>query len=227
VQALESYPHLDTAPPSLIYELILNLAEAGDFDRATELFHNRFFAREEGGTNVRQVWIEVQLQHAVAAAKAGHCDQALTITQNLGAAVPDLTFTRDGLEPILQSARTEYLLGTVYSTCHQSGEAKTKFQAAASASGPDQIRWAWLAAKQLPGFDQAQWQVRLQASFDQAASRSETSAFPSYWNYTAGSLAKELGKNDEVSARFRNALLLPDRMLAYHFTRLATLKPTP
>jgi hypothetical protein len=45
--------------------------------------------------------------------------------------------------------------------------------------------------------------------------------------YTAGSLAKELGQNDEASTRFRNALLLPDRMLAYHFTRLATAQSTP
>jgi len=227
VEALEKYPHLDAAPPSLVYELILNLAEAGDFDRAIALFHNRFFPREEGGTNVRQVWIEVQLQHALSSAKAGHCDQALTITQNLGSPVPGLAFTRDGLEPILKSARTDYLLATVYSTCGKSADAKAKFQAAAGASASDQVRWAWLAAKQLPDFDQAQWQSRLQASFDQAASRSDTSAFPSYWNYTAGSLAKELGKGDEVSVRFRNALLLPDRMLAYHFTRLATEKSTP
>ena len=148
----------------------------------------------------------------MAAAKAGHCDQALPIAQDLGSAVPDLVFTRDGLEPILQSARTEYLLGTVYSACDKSAEAKAKYQAAAAGSAPDQIRWAWLAAKQLPGFDEAQWQARLQTAFDQAASRSDTSSFPSYWNYTTGSLAKELGKADEVSARFRNALLLPDRM---------------
>jgi hypothetical protein len=151
----------------------------------------------------------------------------LPIARDLGSSVPDLVFTRDGLEPILQSARTEYLLGTVYNTCGKSAEAKAKYQAASSASAPDQIRWGWLAAKELPGFDQLQWQPRLQTSFDQAASRSDTSAFPSYWNYTAGSLAKEMGKSDEVNVRFRNALLLPDRMLAYHFTRLAAEKPTP
>jgi tetratricopeptide (TPR) repeat protein len=227
VEALEKYPHLDTAPPSLMFELILNLAEAGDFDRATALFHNRFFPREEGGTNVRQVWIEVQLQHALAAAKAGHCNQALTLAQHLGSEVPGLAFTRDGLEPILQSARTNYLLSSVYGTCGKPDEAKAKLQSAAGASAPDQIRWAWLAAKQLPGFDQAQWQGRLQASFEQAAGRSETSAFPSWWMYTAGSLARELGNNDEANVRFRNALLLPDRMLAYHFTRLATAKSMP
>ena len=68
VEALEKYPKLDVAPPPLIFELILNLAEAGDFERATGLFHDRFFPREEGGTNVRQVWIEVQLQHALSLA---------------------------------------------------------------------------------------------------------------------------------------------------------------
>ena len=226
VEALEKYPHLDSAPPTLIFELILNLTEAGNFDRANALFHNRFFPREEGGTNVRQVWTEVQLQHALAA-KAGHCDQALTQAQHLGAEVPGLAFTRDGLEPILQSARTNYLLGTIYAACGKPDEAKARFQAAATASAPDQMRWAWLAAKQLPGFDQAQWQGRLQTSFEQAASRSGTSAFPSWWMYTAGSLARELGNHDEASTRFRNALLLPDRMLAYHFTRLAMAESTP
>jgi hypothetical protein len=34
-------------------------------------------------------------------------------------------------------------------------------------------------------------------------------------------LAQELGRSSEADIRFRKALLLPDRMLAYHFTRLA------
>ena len=44
---------------------------------------------------------------------------------------------------------------------------------------------------------------------------------PSWWMYIAGSLARELGREQEADLRFRQALLLPDRMLAYHFTRLA------
>src|SRR5262249_32962535 len=93
VAALEKYPKLDAAPPALVFELILNLAEAGDFERANSLFHNRFFAREEGGTNVRQVWIEVQLQRLLASAKAGNCEEALQIAGNLGSEVPGLIFT--------------------------------------------------------------------------------------------------------------------------------------
>jgi len=41
-------------PTDLVYEYALNLAEAGEFDRARALFHDRFFLRAEGGTNVRQ-----------------------------------------------------------------------------------------------------------------------------------------------------------------------------
>ena len=226
VEALEKYPKLDAAPPGVIFELILNLAEAGDFERATNLFHNRFFAREEGGTNVRQVWIEVQLQRAMASAGDKRCDDALSIAQHLGVEVPGLDFTRDGLEPFLNAARTKYLLGSVYATCGKSAEAKADFVLAAAASAPDQVRWAWLAAQKLPDFNPAQWQDRLHSSYDAAASRSETSGYPSWWMYVAGSLAKDLGREQEANLRFRQALLLPDRMLAYHSTRLAKSETT-
>ena len=221
VEALEKYPQMDAAPPPLMFELILNLAEAGDFERATKLFLNRFFPREEGGTNVRQVWIEVQLLRILASVKGGHCSEGLAGAQHLGSEAPGLAFTRDGLEPILQSARTSYLLGTVFASCGQATEAKAKFELASAASAPDQIKWAWLAARKLPNFNQARWQNRLQTSLEQAENRSNTSGYPSWWEYTAASLAKELGRPAEADARFRNALLLPDRMLAYHLTRLA------
>ena len=226
VEALEKYPQMDAAPPALIFELILNMAEAGDFERATTLFHNRFFPREEGGTNVRQVWIEVQLLGILASAKGGHCGEALLVAQHLGSEVPELTFTRDGLEPILQSARTSYLLGTVFASCGKAAEAKAKFELASAATAPDQIKWAWLAARKLPAFNQAQWQDRLQTSLEQAENRSDTSSYPSWWEYTAASLAKELGRPSEADIRFRKALLLPDRMLAYHLTRLAKSEAT-
>ncbi len=227
VQVLEKYPNLADAPSSLIFELILNLIEAGDFQRAESLFHNRFFPREEGGTNVRQVWIEVELQKMIASARDGHCDDALAITEHLGAPVPDLPFTRDGLEPILQSARMSYLLGSVYASCKKPGEAAKEFQLASAASAPDQIVWAWRAAQKLPGFDGTQWQQRLQTALAQAKSRSETSSYTSWWDYTAGALASALGDQKEANQRFQNALLLPDRMLAYHFTRMERAEAAP
>ena len=220
VQVLERYPNLADAPSSLIFELILNLAEAGDFQRAESLFRNRFFPREEGGTNVRQVWIEVELQKMLASARDGHCDDALFMAEHLGAPVLDLPFTHDGLEPILQTARTTYLLGSVYASCKKAEEAAKKFQLASAASAPDQIVWAWRAAQKLPGFDGTQWQQRLQTALAQAKSRSDTSSYTSWWDYSAGVLASALGDQQQANQRFQNALLLPDRMLAYHFTRL-------
>lgn len=227
VQALEEYPKLDSAPPGLIYELILNLAEAGDFGRAVGLFHNRFFAREEGGTNVRQVWIEVRLQQILASAKAGRCSEALSAASQIGSEVPGLPFTRDGLEPILQTARAKYLLGSAYETCKKPDEARSNFDLAAKASAPDQIHWAWLASQKLRDADRAQWQERLQSALRQADDRTGNSGYPSWWLYTAGLLEKDLGGPDEAKVRFRKALLLPDRMLSYHFTRLAQAETTP
>jgi len=227
VQALQKYPQLDAAPPALIFELILNLAEAGDFERATSLFHNRFFPREEGGTNVRQVWIEVQLLRALASARTKSCSDALAVAEHLGSEVPGLVFTRDGLEPILQSPRTSYLLGTVFESCERKEQAESKFKSASSTTSPDQIRWAWLAARKVPGFNPAQWKPRLQAALEQAESRTSTSGYPSWWEYTSATLFKDLGETREAEVRFRNALLLPDRMLAYHFVRLAKSETTP
>jgi tetratricopeptide (TPR) repeat protein len=227
VQVLEKYPNLADAPSSLIFELILNLAEAGDFQRAESLFGNRFFPREEGGTNVRQVWVEVELQKMLASARDGHCADALVVAEQLGAPVPDLPFTHDGLEPTLQSARTNYQLGAAYASCAKPEEAAKKFQLASAASAPDQMVWAWRAAQKLPGFDGKQWQERLETALAQAKSRSDTSSYTSWWDYTAGALAGSLGSQQEADQRFQKALLLPDRMLSYHFTRTARAEAAP
>src|SRR6266704_2179404 len=104
--AIEKYPDAGNMPSGLIFELILNLAEAGNYERATALFKNRFFPREEGGTNVRPVWIEVQLQRSLTLANQGRCAEALDVAEHFGSEVAGLAFTRDGLEPILKSART-------------------------------------------------------------------------------------------------------------------------
>src|SRR5262249_36143116 len=114
VQVLERFPEPKQMPTSLVYELALNRAEAGDFSAAIALFHERFFGREEGGTNVRQVWIEAKLLQIAHAQTAGHCSEALAEVGHLGQAVPGLAFTQDGLEPLLKLPRTSYLLGETY-----------------------------------------------------------------------------------------------------------------
>jgi hypothetical protein len=54
------------------------------------LFHNRFFQREEGGTNLRQVWLEVQIQHDLSMAQQGECSDAIKAVDDLAQPVTDL-----------------------------------------------------------------------------------------------------------------------------------------
>ena len=226
-EALDLYPDRANMPTRLMYELILNLAEAGDYGPATGLFRNRFFARQEGGTNVRQVWIEVQLQHALSSARHGHCDEALSAVEQLSSQVPDLPFTHDGLDPIVRSARTSYLVGALYGICGEMGKSKSRLELATAQLDPTDVVWASLAARKLPGFDRGEWLQRLESALDHARNMTQTSSLPGWWFYNCGLIDAVLGHAADAEADFRDALLMPDRLLSYHLTRLALAEETP
>jgi len=218
---LEAYPDEKNMPAELVYELALNLAEAGDFQRASSLFRNRFFPREEGGTNVRQVWVEIQLERALQLAGNGNCEEADSVAKRLGAPVPQMTFTTGGLDVFARSARVEYNLGKIDAKCGKADQAKQHFHAAATKTDAGEIVWAWSAAKELPDFDARAWVPRLEAALQQASAMSESSSFAGWWVYNAGMIEQFLGHAEESQRKFRKALLLPDRLLSYHLTREA------
>lgn len=220
VAMLERYPDKTNMPSELVYELVLNLAEAGQFDAANALFHNRFFEREEGGTNVRQVWIEVQIQKALSLAKHGKCPEANSAADHLGTPIPDLAFTHDGLEPLLQSSRVNYLLGTLYKTCAEPNKAQASFERASKQTDVEDQVWARKASEQLQaghGDDRA----GVESSLQRAHSASDISSRNGWWLYNIAMIDRELGKNDQAQAEFRESLLMPDQLLSYHLTRLA------
>ena len=71
------------------------------------------------------------------------------------------------------------------------------------------------AAEYFRGGRRIPWLVAglsLQTALAQAKSRSDTSSYTSWWDYTAGALAGALGSQQEADQRFQKALLLPDRM---------------
>src|SRR5207245_10763144 len=133
----------------------LNRAEEGNYDAALDLFRNRFFGREEGGTNVRQVWIEINLQRALKLARENRCKDALTVAKSLGAPIPDLIFAQDGLLPFLNSARSNFLLGEVSLTFGQVEGARERYRRSAQATRASDIVWAGAAARKLKGDDRA------------------------------------------------------------------------
>jgi tetratricopeptide (TPR) repeat protein len=226
VAALENYPDRANMPSNLVYELILNLTEAGDYDGAASLFHNRFFQREEGGTNVRQVWIEVQLQRALSLANHGQCTEAISLADHLASEVPVLPFTHDGLESLLHSARISYLLGTLYKSCKQTDQAQASFKQAAEQSNLEDAVWAWNAAKELPGFEPDSGKQKIESILQQTRSTSEASSRTGWWLYNAAMLDHAVGRFEQAENEFRSALLYPDQMLTYHLTRLALANST-
>jgi tetratricopeptide (TPR) repeat protein len=220
VRAIESYPDQAAMPAELVYELALNRAAAGDYQHALTLFQNRYFPREEGGTNVRQVWVEVNTQYALSLVAAGKCEAALPLIEHLAASVSGLDFTRDGVEPFVQSARTQYLLGMADSQCHRAEQARDRFRAPARSTDPAQIVWARRAARELPGYDDAQWRARLESALVYANDHTETGAHTGFWMYTAGLLEQALSANDSAESCFKRALRMPDNDLSYHLSRL-------
>jgi tetratricopeptide (TPR) repeat protein len=227
VQALERFPDLDHMPTGLVYALALSRAEAGHFDHAIKLFHNRFFGSEEGGTNVRDVWVEVKLQQAIALARTGHCADALVAAHALNSPVPGLSFTQDALQPLLNSARTNYLLGELFSGCAQNEEAGRRYRLAALATNSSDAVWAWASAKNLSGYDPAHWQKILSSALSQAESSARTSSNQSWWFYSTGVLKLALGREGQGKAALRESLLLPENRMSHHFSRLALDGATP
>ena len=115
--ALLSYPDQANAPATLVYKLAIALAEAKRFDEADRLFVGRFFPRNEGGINVRQIYLEVKVRRAGALASSGQCATALDQLSHLKDAVPGLPFTNDGLDAFLASPRFQQMIGDAQKPC--------------------------------------------------------------------------------------------------------------
>ena len=227
VKMLERHPDLSRMPTSLVYELALNRTEEGNYVAATNLFKNRFFGREEGGTNVRQVWIEVNLQRALALARTNHCKEALAVSKSIGSPVNGLVFTQDGLAPFLDSARSNFFLGEVSQGCGQKKDADELYRRAAQTNGSSDVVWAWASARKLDGYDARKWHERLSSALSQAESNVRTNASPGWWFYTAGVLRIALGETQKGNASLREALLAPETRMSYHLSRLALAGSTP
>lgn len=210
VAAYERYPDAPHMPAALVYDQALSYAEAGRFDQAVAMFQGRFFPREEGGTNVRQVWIRVRALEA----SLEHCDAALPIVDHIGDPVGQLAFTRDGLDRFISAAPNQAALGIAEARCGRVSAAAQRLRSLSASGDADSLVFAYELARQLPGFHAEQWSARLQAVPRRGAASS--------WNdVISGMLELDLGHEKEGRALIESALLLPDRNLAHHLARKA------
>ena len=227
VKELERYPDLRQMPNVLVYELALSRAETKDYDGAASLFSDRFFSREEGGTNVRQVWIEIRLQQALGLAKAKRCKDALNTAEHLGDPVPGLSFTQDGLKAFVDSARTRYLLAEVYDSCGETSRAADLFSHVSGAAGNGDLVWAWAAARRDSNSAERNWPERLSKAALMAQERARQGNHEGWWHYTAGILLIAAGQPDAGNGELRESILSPDENLSHYLARLALRGSTP
>lgn len=208
------YPDAAHMPAALVYDEVLSDAEAGKFVEAKAAFQGRFFPREEGGLNVRQVWIRMRALEAEWDAAHGRCGAALDIVDHIGAAVDSLAFTRDGLDRFVAAAPNQAALGIAEGRCGRGDAADRRLQTLGRSQEADTLVFAYELAQTLPHFDVVAWRAKLQAASVRAAESS--------WNDAIGGMRQiELGHLPEGPALIESGLLLPDRNLAHHFGRQA------
>jgi tetratricopeptide (TPR) repeat protein len=148
IAALTRYPRSEL-PSTLVYKLSLALAEARRFADAEALFPGRFFPREEFGTNVRQVYLEVKLREAMALAKDGRKAEAQALGTSLGQAVAGLDFTKDGMKPFVAAPRFQYYLGELQAALGNDAAAREHWKRADRRPDLRQAAFAYRAAQRL------------------------------------------------------------------------------
>jgi tetratricopeptide (TPR) repeat protein len=218
VDALLRFPDRAHLPATLAQRLALALAEVGRADEAEVLLAGHFFAREEGGTNIRQVWIEVRLLKALALARGGRGREALALVESLDREVAGVPFTKDGLSVFVEAPRVQYAAAAVAALAGDEAAARRhREKAAAGRDGRRDPTWACLAARELAGADDPACRERLQAQLAETERvRQEEGGAPSLLAYREGLLLQARGRADDARARFHEALLAPEAQLSHY-----------
>jgi len=224
-RALDAYPDPTALPSTLVFKLILARVESGRLEEAEAAFAGRFFPREEFGTNVRQVWVEVRAQRALALARVGRRAEARRLARTLGDPIASLAFTRDGLAPFVDAARVQLLLGEALALAGDEAGARVHWRKAAAgvdAYPSPNVVYALDAARRLGESGEAQ-RARVEAALASWASRLAAGTnFPGPNAVGQALMLRALGRAEqEVQDKLREAMLLPDRALSHYLARQA------
>jgi Flp pilus assembly protein TadD len=224
VALFRRYPDPGSMPPELLQRLALALAEVGRADEGEALLAGKFFPREEWGTNVRQVFLEIRLQKALGLARAKRSAEALALLAALEQEVPGFAFTKDGLDAFVHTPRAQYTAGEIAALAGDETAARAHWtEAAAGKEGFFRgLPYAYLTARRLGNADETAWHQRLEAALQESEAFLDAgTSFPGVVVQSQGLILRALGREDEARARFRKALVLPDQRLSHYLARRA------
>jgi len=213
--ALSQYPSVDAPnskmPASLVYQLALTRAEAGQFEPALALFKGRFFPSEEGGITSAEVQFEIEQKQAEAWAKAGNCAAAVQFVAN----------AESGTSGGEMSARNYVQMAAMERTCGKAEKAQDLLRKAAATEGPANLFWAVKADEALGAGVPANARERVTHALRAADDRAETGSSSSSWCYDTGMLNLAAGNQARARELLMQALVLPDAHMSHHLARLA------
>ncbi|MGW8178906.1 MAG: hypothetical protein ACWGQW_09115, partial [bacterium] len=218
IQVFENYPDPESMPSVLLLGFALALTEAGRFAEAEALFPDREFIREEFGTSVHEVYLEIQLQKALSHIRTGQSAAALTTLQGLGKPVPGLPFTTEGGERFLNSARVQYYLGEIQEKCGNLEVARGNWEESAAAKSYGGLYFGYLSAGKLGrAINASEWKEKLEAALEEARSYSGFNRGSAA--YSQGALLLALGRRSESLETLRKVFLLPDKGRSHYLSR--------
>jgi tetratricopeptide (TPR) repeat protein len=221
ISALRRYPG-SPLPSRLVYKLALALAEAGRFSEAEALFPGRFFPREEFGTNVRQVYLEVKLLQAFALAHDGRKEEARALAAAFGRPAAGFDFTNDGMKAFVDAPRFQYYWGDLEAQLAGDAGAREHWRKAAGSRDFRQAAFAYRAAQKLREAGEAEWRPRLEAALAEAdLYLFRGGHYPALATCARGMLLRALGRTSEGDDALRQVFVLPDKGMPHHVARLA------
>jgi tetratricopeptide (TPR) repeat protein len=225
VTALRRFPAADRLPSLMVFKLALALAESGDAAEAERLFHDRFFPREEGGTNVRAVYAQVRLTSARIAAASGQCPVALGILGSVPREHKELGFTAGGLADAVAPPAMVRQIAAIEWTCGRRAAARARWERLerplTAGGAPMAVAIADEARQRLGKTRTADHRRRLDEALD-AATRTLDSAgtsSPGLVELARASLLAALGRVDESRRSQKKVFVYPDRHLSHALAR--------
>jgi tetratricopeptide (TPR) repeat protein len=216
-------PRLPDAPPPRssspvdVASAAMLRAAAGRADEAETMFDPKVFSSDRQPDQVRQAWIEVQLQKLLSMARAGRCPEAMSGLLQLGNENTGLGFTLYGFGRFMKLAHFQFYTAAIEFDCHDEKSARKLWARVSrmpeTLPSPEFV-FPILAAARLdlnserPAIAAALQAVRAELTKADPASKP-------LLIYEEGMLLRASGKDEEAVSQFRQAVSSGDSMIQY------------